>query len=115
MIVTSKIELTDLIIGYQVRDKYGNEVFGQTSLTSHVRQFALKPGRNAIQFEFTWPEIREGDYFVTLGIGNGTDVLNQVEECWVNQAIHVVASVGGKTIFGVFNQEMEQLQVLAME
>ena len=25
MIVTSKIELTDLIIGYQVRDKYGNE------------------------------------------------------------------------------------------
>ena len=115
MIVTSKIELTDLIIGYQVRDKYGNEVFGQTSLTSHVRQFALKPGRNAIQFEFIWPEIREGDYFITLGIGNGTDVLNQVEECWINQAIHVVANVSGKTIFGVFNQEMEQLQVLAME
>lgn len=115
MLIDAKREVENLIIGYQVRDKYGNEVFGQTSLTSHVEQFVLHRGSSVITFEFSWPEIREGDYFITLGIGDGIEVLNQVEECWINHAIHISASVNGKTIFGVFNQEMENLNITAME
>lgn len=26
-------------------------------------------GENLVEFEVQWPEIREGDYFITLGIG----------------------------------------------
>ncbi|MBQ7265087.1 MAG: ABC transporter ATP-binding protein [Firmicutes bacterium] len=99
------------IIGYQIRNKYADEIFGQTSLTSGVEQYPLKEGLNIIEFEFEWPEIREGDYFITLGVGNGTDVLNQVEECWINNAIHLCASTGGKTIFGIFNHDMRSFTV----
>lgn len=111
LLVSAQCPLEDLIIGYQARDKYGNEIFGQTSLTSHVEQFSLPIGHSAISFEFTWPEVREGDYFITLGLGNGTDVLNQVEECWINNALHIISNVGGKTIFGIFNQEMENVHI----
>ena len=111
MLVHSEREIENLIVGYQVRDKYGNEAFGETSLTSKVEQFSLHKGTNLINFSFTWPEVREGDYFITLGIGEGSEVLNQVEQCWINNAVHVVETTHGKTIFGIFNHEMEQFSV----
>lgn len=111
ILVNSNKNIDDLIVGYQVRDKYGNEVFGQTSLTSEVEQFSLEQGKNIIYFKITWPEIREGDYFITLGIGEGMDVLNQVEQCWINNAIHLVVSTMGKTIFGLFNNSIEEYSI----
>lgn len=111
LMVNSKIDIEDTIVGYQIRDKFGNEVFGETSLTSNVEQYPINQGSNLISFNFDWPEIREGDYFITLGIGNGTDVLNQVEECWINNAIHISASTQGKTIFGIFNNDMKNFEI----
>ena len=55
--------------------------------------------------------MREGDYFITLGIGEGKEVLNQVEQCWINNAIHLVETTHGKTIFGIFNQEFEKFSI----
>lgn len=111
MLVHSERDIENLIVGYQVRDKYGNEMFGETSLTSKVEQFSLHSGMNLITFSYTWPEVREGDYFITLGIGEGNEVLNQVEQCWINNAIHIIETTHGKTIFGIFNHEMEQFSV----
>ena len=111
LVINSKIDIESPIIGFQIRDKYGNEVFGQTSLTSPVEQGVIKQGRNIINFAFDWPEIREGDYFITIGIGNGTEVLNQVEECWINNAIHITATTHGKTIFGIFNHDMKEFEI----
>lgn len=111
LVINSKIDIESPIIGFQIRDKYGNEVFGQTSLTSPVKQGVIKQGRNIINFAFDWPEIREGDYFITIGIGNGTEVLNQVEECWINNAIHITATTHGKTIFGIFNHDMKEFEI----
>lgn len=111
LVINSKIDIESPIIGFQIRDKYGNEVFGQTSLTSPVEQGVIKQGRNIINFAFDWPEIREGDYFITIGIGNGTEILNQVEECWINNAIHITATTHGKTIFGIFNHDMKEFEI----
>jgi len=111
MIVEAKRAIEDVIVGYQVRDKYGNEVFGETSLTSKVENYSLYKGYNMISFTFIWPEVREGDYFITLGVGEGTEVLNQVEQCWINSAIHLVETTHGKTIFGIFNNEMETFNI----
>lgn len=111
LVINSKIDIESPIIGFQIRDKYGNEVFGQTSLTSPVEQGVIKQGRNIINFAFDWPEIREGDYFITIGIGNGTEVLNQIEECWINNAIHITATTHGKTIFGIFNHDMKEFEI----
>ena len=71
----------------------------------------MKSGKSLISFKRIWPEIREGEYFITLGIGNGMEVLNQIEECWINNVIHVSATTMGKTIFGVFNNSIEDYSV----
>lgn len=104
-------KIDSIIVGYQVRDKYGNEVFGETSLTSGNENVSLEEGEHFISFQFIWPEVREGDYFITLGIGEGDEVLNQVEQCWINQAIHVVNTTHGKLIYGVFNNTMDSFKV----
>lgn len=111
MLVEARRTIEDVIVGYQVRDKYGNEVFGETSLTSHVEDFPLTEGRNIISFTIMWPEVREGDYFITLGIGEGSEVLNQVEQCWINNAMHLIETTHGKTIYGIFNHEIENFSI----
>lgn len=108
-------DIESVIIGYQVRDKYGNETFGETSLTSGNTEVSFESGETIVSFQFIWPEVREGDYFITLGIGEGYEVLNQVEQCWVNQAIHVVNTTHDKLIYGVFNNAMENFRADKVE
>lgn len=115
MLITSGRAMDSIIIGYQVRDKYGNETFGETSMTSGNKDVSLEEGESMISFQFSWPEVREGDYFITLGIGEGYEVLNQVEQCWINQAIHVVNTTHNKLIYGVFNNEMENFRIDKVE
>lgn len=115
IVVNSKRYIKDLIVGYQVRDKFGTDIFGQNTLTSKVDQFELDEGRSIISIEFTWPKIQEGDYFITLGIGKGLEVLNQVEECWVNNMIHVYNSNAGEIIYGIINQDIENYTVARLK
>lgn len=111
MVIRCLRNIESVIIGYQVRDKYGNETFGETSLTSGNVDVSFEEGEIIVSFQFIWPEIREGDYFITLGIGEGYEVLNQVEQCWINQAIHIVNTTHNKLIYGVFNNTMENFRV----
>lgn len=112
MLLHSATTYNNLIIGYQVRDKYGNEVFGETSLTSSItNNHTIHAGKNLISFQFEWPEVREGDYFITLGVGLGDEVLNQEEQCWINQAIHISNTTHQKLIYGVFNTPMTKFSI----
>ena len=106
MIIHCTRTIAPVIVGYQIRDTYGNETFGETSMTSGYTDVRFEPGDVMVSFQFIWPEVREGDYFITLGIGEGFEVLKQVEQCWINQAIHVVSTTHGKLIYGVFNNTM---------
>ena len=111
MLISSSRDIGSLIVGYQVLDKYGNEVFGETSMTSGFSNTSMSEGKYSISFSFFWPEIREGDYFITLGIGEGEEVLRQVEQCWINQAIHIVNTTHGKLIYGTFNNTMNNFNI----
>lgn len=100
-------EMESAIVGYQIRDKYGMEVFGENTMTSGPGAVRLEAGSNDVCFAFTWPEVREGDYFMTLGVGEGREVLGQTEQCWANAAAHFVNTTHGKLIYGIFNNAME--------
>ncbi len=114
LLVSSHIQADNLIVGYQVLDRYGNEVFGETSLTCHMTDRTIDTGKSRISLRFTWPEVREGDYFITLGLGVGYEVLRQVEECWINQAIHFVNTTHGKVIYGLFNNPMDDFCIAGL-
>ena len=109
----SSRKMDNLIVGYQVLDRYGTEVFGETSITAEGinRDTVLERGVHRISYSFRWPEIREGDYLITLGIGSGDEVLHQKEQCWVNRAIHLVNTTGGKVIYGIFNGSMRDFAI----
>ena len=114
MFVRAKRRIENLIVGYQVRDKFGNEVFGETSLTS-FGGYSLNEGCSFIRFQVVWPEIREGDYFITLGIGEGPEVLKQVEQCWIHNVIHLNNTTYGKLIYGSFNIPMKRFEIESAE
>ena len=99
-----------LIAGYQVLDRCGGEVFGETSLTSGFSDTCLR-GDALISYYFVWPEVREGDYFLTPGIGCGKEVLKQTEQCWLNRVIHLVSTTRGKLIYGIFNVPIQQFAI----
>jgi len=80
-------------------------------MTSGAEGAPLEGGKSIISFAVRWPQVREGDYFITLGIGEGYDVLKQVEQCWINQAIHIINTTHNKLIYGVFNNTMECFKV----
>ena len=104
-----------LIIGYQILNRLGMEVFGETSLhalSGDVKEAAFcRAGFFRVTFSFTWPQIRDGDYFMTLGLGEGREVLGQTEQCWVNRAVHFQSDPGGEVIHGIFNRRMENLTI----
>lgn len=104
-----------LIVGYQILNRLGMEVFGETSLhalSGDVAETALcRAGSYRVTFSFAWPQIRDGDYFMTLGLGEGREVLRQTEQCWVNRAVHFRSDPGGEVIHGIFNRRMEDLTI----
>ena len=117
MDIRLKREGKGLIIGYQILDRLGMEVFGETSLHAlsgeKDRVLLAGPGRWQVSFSFTWPQIRDGDYFMTLGLGEGREVLRQTEQCWVNRAVHFQFDPRGEAIHGIFNKPVEDLQIRA--
>lgn len=100
------------IVGYQINDKYATEIFGETTFSLNEDLYELSEGVYLFEFEFNWPEIREGDYFLTIGVGDGVEVLNQIEECWLNNCIHFINSTDGKVIFGIFNNEFKSFNYI---
>lgn len=119
--VLSETDTDLLIVGYQVRDRCGTEIFGETQVTSRAespedtKQRAprrrIRRGTSLIRFCFRWPGVREGMYFLTPGIGIGEDVLRQKEQCWLNDAIRLDSSAGGRLIYGMFNVPMEAFRI----
>lgn len=82
----------DLIIGYIFKDKYGNSIIGENTIGSGLQINGIEEGNECIyKLQIQWPEVKEGDYFVTLGIGEGTDQMVHTIQCWAHNVIHVEA------------------------
>ena len=113
--VESEEAREDLIVGFQVSDRFGTRVFGNVQIgeEGHAdrRLRRLPKGRSLLSCSFRWPRVREGMYFITPGIGTGEDVLRQQEQCWLNDVFRLTAVVDRGTVFGIFNVPMEEYEV----
>lgn len=84
--------IENMIIGYIFKDKYGNSIVGENTLGSDIRLEGIEKGKEYIyKISILWPEVKEGDYFVTLGVGEGTDQMVHTIQCWAHNIIHVEA------------------------
>ena len=63
---------------------------------------------------FHWPEVKEGDYFLTLGLGEGYDQMVHTVQCWVHSVLHVQA-IALKPMHGVINHVIEEFKIERIE
>lgn len=90
--IQAKKNIENIIIGYIFKDKYGNSIVGENTLGSDISLEGIEKGKEYIyKISILWPEVKEGDYFVTLGVGEGTDQMVHTIQCWAHNIIHVEA------------------------
>ena len=75
------VESMSVIVGYFFRDRTGNQIFGSNTDLSDIRSFSCSAGNLFCTWKFHWPDVRAGDYFLTLGIGDG-NTSTQLLHCW---------------------------------
>ena len=115
LLLHSKKDADNIIIGYTFKDKYGNSIFAQSTLGENIMIEGVKQGEvRKASLSFHWPEVKEGDYFLTLGIGAGYDQMVHTVQCWVHSVLHVQA-IALKPMHGVINHVIEEFKIERIE
>ena len=110
-----KKDADNIIIGYTFKDKYGNSIFAQSTLGENIMIEGVKQGEvRKASLSFHWPEVKEGDYFLTLGIGEGYDQMVHTVQCWVHSVLHVQA-IALKPMHGIINHVIEEFKIERIE
>ena len=115
LLLHSKKDADNIIIGYTFKDKYGNSIFAQSTLGEGIMIEGVKQGEvRKASLSFHWPEVKEGDYFLTLGLGEGYDQMVHTVQCWVHSVLHVQA-IALKPMHGVLNHVIEEFKIERIE
>lgn len=115
LLLHSKKDADNIIIGYTFKDKYGNSIFAQSTLGENIMIEGVKQGEvRKASLSFHWPEVKEGDYFLTLGIGEGYDQMVHTVQCWVHSVLHVQA-IALKPMHGIINHVIEEFKIERIE
>lgn len=96
-------EIVHPILGYMLADRFGNALFGQNTATAGLPMDPLPEGESLVRFTFTWPEVASGEYFMTMGLGDGHDAMRHVIECWAHNVFLFSAITPGRDVHGLFN------------
>jgi len=109
--INSNIDISDAIIGYQAQDRFGNVVFGNNNLGSHLKVDNFPKGSHRFKLTWGWPLVASGKYSLTLGVGRGDSALQHVIECWAHNIV-ILQSVPSEDLHGVFNVNISSLTVV---
>jgi ABC-type polysaccharide/polyol phosphate transport system ATPase subunit len=112
LILEARRTIDNLIIGYTVKDRIGNSIFGENTRSSLSESFSIKAGRSIVKYEFKWPEVYPETYTMTVGIGEGTDPFVHTIHCWAHNIISLEALSPGRGIHGIFNNPIQACEIL---
>lgn len=111
MLVHAAADMDEIIFGYNIKDRIGNAVFGENSLCLEHPDLRLEAGYNFVEYSFVWPEVYPYKYTITVGIGQGMVALGHVVQCWAHDIASITAVTPGRSIHGMFNNDLESLTV----
>lgn len=98
------------VLGYLMRDRVGNPVFGQNSLGSNFVVDRLTPGSYEVSMSIEWPEVEPGDYVLTIGLGDGRHEHHHHIVSWV-QGVAGFTSVPERPVHGMWNNDLLTLSM----
>lgn len=108
----SKKDVRGSIVGYQMKDKYGNIIFGENTHSSGFAERSLKKDHSYIaNLKFKWPKIQENTYFLTLGVGEGSHEMQHVIQCWAHN-ICELKNINNLPNHGLFNQKIDEYSIM---
>lgn len=111
----AKKDCANIIVGYTFKDKYGNSIFAMNTIGENIKVEGIsKNSAYIILLEFKWPEVKEGDYFLTLGVGEGEDQMVHIIQCWAHNIFHVQA-IALKPMHGVINHNIDKFEFRKLE
>lgn len=111
----SKKNCENIIIGYTFKDKYGNSIFAMNTIGENIKIEGIKENSSYIAtIKFKWPEVKEGDYFLTLGIGEGLDQMVHVIQCWAHNIFHTNA-IALRPMHGIINHTIDDFDIVKVE
>lgn len=82
--------LSNAIVGFYLKDRLGQQLFGDNTWVSTLgSEFRVEPGKAfRARFEFQMPRLRAGDYFITIGLAEGTKDEHSVQH-WLHEALQL--------------------------
>ena len=90
-------EISAPIVGFLLKDRYGNEILGFNSYVVEADLGSFKAGETVIvKFQFEFPFLKNGDYSVSVAIAEGTQS-DHVQHHWVHDA-YVVKIINDSSI-----------------
>ncbi len=111
ILISSQKDISNLIVGYQVKDKFGNTIFGENTHSSGLKERGVSKGKKyLVDISFNWPEIQKNNYFLTLGLGEGTHELSHVIQCWAHN-IFEFSNVTNLPDHGLFNRRLSSYSI----
>jgi lipopolysaccharide transport system ATP-binding protein len=110
--ISLQVEATvdQLIVGFLVKDRLGQWLFGDNTYLSYPQGFGAGEGEQLLaRFQFVMPRLYNGDYFVAVGLAEGTQQ-DHVVQHWLHEALRFGAS-GGTLSSGLMGIPMEQVSL----
>ncbi|MEN0019896.1 MAG: ABC transporter ATP-binding protein [Planctomycetota bacterium] len=115
-VIDSHVAGREVLFGYTIRNRVGQAVFGETTLRGPGKPIRIDAeGRYTLSFELVWPEVTPGNYTLTVGIGEGSQALQHVIQCWALNAVAIGAISPTVDVHGMFNCPMEAVEFTAVD
>ena len=85
--VRAKAELASLIVGFIVKDRFGQYIFGENTFSASEKRVDAK-GNQTVEasFEFQMPSLMAGTYAIAIAVASGT-LESHVQHHWVHEAL----------------------------
>jgi ABC-type polysaccharide/polyol phosphate transport system ATPase subunit len=105
LVLALNVPVAQPIVGYLVRDRVGNVLFGQNSVGSGILLQPVEPGKRAVRLVLPWPEVEPGEYTLTIGVGDGMHPHHHQIVAWM-QSVLKITSIAERPVHGAFNNDL---------
>lgn len=101
------------IIGFSLKDRLGQVLFGDNTYLSHQDENILvkSPSTLSAEFEFVMPVLPRGDYSVAVAIATGTQA-DHIQHHWIHDAI-IIKSISSSVSTGLVGIPMQRVEIKA--
>ncbi|WP_084454982.1 ABC transporter ATP-binding protein [Comamonas composti] len=97
--VKAHADIESPIVGFYLKDRLGQNIFGENTWLSYCDEYFLLPAGNYLtaRFVFDMPRLNVGDYSITVSFAEGTQE-SFIQHHWIHDALHFTSQ--SSSVFG---------------